>query len=74
MNAPKAIIVSLVSHQARGTFGLFDRKSGNTMYQARMSAFGGKADLEPSDTPLTRHVDGQILDPRSLNWLRIEAH
>jgi hypothetical protein len=28
----------------------------------------------PSDSPLTRHVDGQILDPRSLNWLRIEAH
>src|SRR5215472_5481087 len=28
----------------------------------------------PSDSPLTRHVDGQILDPGSLNWLRIESH
>jgi hypothetical protein len=28
----------------------------------------------PSDAPLTRHVDGQILDTGSLNWLRIEAH
>jgi len=27
-----------------------------------------------SDSTLTREVDGQILDPRWLNWLRIEAH
>ena len=27
-----------------------------------------------SDSTLARHFDGQILDPRSLNWLRIEAH
>src|SRR6516164_11495646 len=27
-----------------------------------------------SDSTLTRHFDGQILDPGSLNWLRIEAH
>jgi hypothetical protein len=27
-----------------------------------------------SDSTLTGHFDGQILDPGSLNWLRIEAH
>src|SRR5262245_52725859 len=36
-----------------------------------MSAFGGKA---TSNLPLTRHVDRQVLDPRSLNRLRIESH
>jgi hypothetical protein len=43
-----------------------------------MSAFGGKADIQRthnvSDSTLTRHFDGQILDTRSLNWLRIETH
>src|SRR5260221_4094562 len=29
---------------------------------------------EPSDSPLTRDVDGQVLDPRLLNWLWIELH
>ena len=29
---------------------------------------------EPSDSPLTWDVDGQVLDPRLLNWLRIELH
>src|SRR5262245_30878241 len=28
----------------------------------------------PSDSPLTRDVDGQVLDSRLLNWLRIEFH
>ena len=28
----------------------------------------------PSETPLTRDVDGQIFDSRSLNWLGIEGH
>src|SRR6516165_8916635 len=27
-----------------------------------------------SDSTLTRHFDGQILDARSLNWLRIKTH
>ena len=27
-----------------------------------------------SDPPLSRDVDGQVLDPRLLNWLRIELH
>ena len=31
-------------------------------------------ECEPSDSPLARDVDGQVLDPRLLNWLRIELH
>ena len=27
-----------------------------------------------SNSPLTRDVDGEVLDPRLLNWLRIELH
>jgi hypothetical protein len=53
------------------------------------SPFEGKADIQGtqplaafrahvrhqlSDSTLTRHFDGQILDPGSLNWLRIEVH
>ena len=31
-------------------------------------------ECERSDPPLSRDVDGQVLDPRLLNWLRIELH
>src|SRR5262245_39499527 len=30
--------------------------------------------LVASNSTLTRDIDGQILDPRLLNWLRIEGH
>src|SRR5262245_36194438 len=65
---------SVHAHGARrGPSRRFSLRGGD---RARwvVPAIIGLDECERSDPPLSRNVDGQVLDPRLLNWLRIELH